>query len=100
MPHRDTNDLAMTIDSDTVPRCIRAIACLALVSFAPPASAYLDPGTGSMILSAIVGLFATAALAIKTYWYKIKRMLTGKGPEAERRVDEAPQPDPPAEDQG
>ena len=25
-----------------------------------------------MILSAIVGLFATMALAIKTYWYKLK----------------------------
>ena len=48
------------------------------MGYAPVASAYLDPGTGSMILSAIVGLFATAALAIKTYWYKIKRLLTGK----------------------
>jgi hypothetical protein len=39
---------------------------------APPAFAYLDPSTGSMIVSAIVGLFATAALAVKTYWYKLK----------------------------
>ena len=37
-----------------------------------PAFAYLDPSTGSMILSAIVGLFATLALTIKTYWYKLK----------------------------
>jgi hypothetical protein len=43
---------------------------LALV--APEAWAYLDPSTGSMILSAIVGMFATAALALKTYWYKLK----------------------------
>ena len=34
--------------------------------------AYLDPSTGSMIVSAIVGIFASLALAIKTYWYKIK----------------------------
>ena len=99
MPHRDTDDLAMTTDSDIVPRCALVLACIVLVSFAPPASAYLDPGTGSMILSAIVGLFATAALAIKTYWYKIKRMITGKGSDAERRVDEPAQPDPAAEDQ-
>ena len=39
---------------------------------APEAWAYLDPSTGSMILSAIVGMFATAALALKTYWYKLK----------------------------
>lgn len=43
-----------------------------LAGFAPPVFAYLDPSTGSMILSAIVGLFATMALAVKTYWYKLK----------------------------
>ena len=34
--------------------------------------AYLDPSTGSMVVSAIVGIFASIALAVKTYWYKIK----------------------------
>jgi hypothetical protein len=33
--------------------------------------AYLDPGTGSMIISAIIGVFATIALGVKTFWYKI-----------------------------
>jgi hypothetical protein len=47
-------------------------AALSLLMFAPSAFAYLDPSTGSMILSAVVGLFATAALAVKTYWYKLK----------------------------
>ena len=56
------------------------VLCTSLLAYAPVASAYLDPGTGSMIMSAIIGLFATAALAIKTYWYKIKRLLTGKRP--------------------
>lgn len=54
---------------------IRNATLLLLVSlagFAPPAFAYLDPSTGSMILSAIVGLFATLGLAVKTYWYKLK----------------------------
>lgn len=36
------------------------------------AFAYLDPTTGSMLISAIVGLFASLVLAIKTYWYRIK----------------------------
>ncbi len=47
-------------------------ATLFLIMLAQPAWAYLDPGTGSMIISAIVGLFATVGLAVKTYWYKIK----------------------------
>lgn len=33
--------------------------------------AYLDPGTGTMIISAIVGVFATIILGVKTFWYKI-----------------------------
>jgi hypothetical protein len=36
------------------------------------AMAYLDPTTGSMLISAIVGLFASLVLAIKTYWYRIR----------------------------
>jgi O-antigen/teichoic acid export membrane protein len=47
---------------------------LCLLLFAPTASAYLDPSTGSMVVSAIVGIFASIALAVKTYWYKIKNL--------------------------
>jgi hypothetical protein len=43
-----------------------------------PALAYLDPTTGSMVISAIVGLFASLVLAIKTYWYRIKAFFQGK----------------------
>lgn len=46
-----------------------------LAGLAPEAQAYLDPSTGSMILSAIVGLFATIGLALKTYWYKLRNLL-------------------------
>ena len=53
-------------------RINQAVAALSLLTVAAPAWAYLDPGTGSMIISAIVGLFATLGLALKTYWYKIK----------------------------
>jgi len=47
---------------------------LTFLMLATPAWAYLDPSTGSMIVSAIVGLFATLALALKTYWYKLKSL--------------------------
>ena len=40
--------------------------------------AYLDPTTGSMIISAIVGLIASVALAVKTYWYRLKSLFKGK----------------------
>jgi hypothetical protein len=31
-----------------------------------------------MILSAIIGVFATLALAIKTWWYKLKGLFRGR----------------------
>jgi hypothetical protein len=47
------------------------------------AQAYLDPTTGSMLISAIVGLFASLVLAIKTYWYRIKSFLKSKPAESD-----------------
>jgi len=60
----------------------------ALAGLAPDAQAYLDPSTGSMILSAIVGLFATIGLALKTYWYRLRRLL-GRRPAADSVQEEA-----------
>lgn len=48
-----------------------------------PALAYLDPTTGSMLISAIVGLFASLVLAIKTYWYRIKAFFKRKPTETD-----------------
>ncbi|MCL4791350.1 MAG: hypothetical protein R3F27_03540 [Gammaproteobacteria bacterium] len=53
------------------------VVLLSLLTVAPQAQAYLDPSTGSMILSAIIGVFATLALAIKTWWYKLKSLFRG-----------------------
>ena len=36
-----------------------------------PALAYIDPGTGSVILQAVVGLIFAGAVTIKMYWAKI-----------------------------
>ena len=47
------------------------IICLTLVS---PAQAYLDPGSGSGLLSIIIGFFVAIGLTIKTYWYKLKSL--------------------------
>lgn len=68
---------------------------LSLATLSSTANAYLDPSTGSMILSAIVGLFATVVLAVKTYWYRLKNFFRGKrGQEPLRAGPEPPQADP------
>jgi hypothetical protein len=65
-------------------------AAVALTGFASPAYAYLDPSTGSMIISAVLGVLATVGLAVKTYWYKLKSVF--RRGEARRNVgSERPQ---------
>ncbi len=39
------------------------------------AVAYLDPGTGSMLLQVILGGIAAVAVAIKLYWHKLRAAL-------------------------
>ncbi len=80
---------------------IMMVALLGLLGFAPHAQAYLDPSTGSMILSAIVGLFATAALAIKTWWYKLKSLFRGgRDNKPSGRADVEKQPPSASGDEG
>ena len=64
---------------------VRLLALIAVVLLLMPVSAlaYLDPTTGSMLISAIVGLFASLVLAIKTYWYRIKAFFKRKPAESE-----------------
>ena len=50
-------------------------ATLFLLLASGNAVAYLDPSTGSMVISAIVGILASSALAVKTFWYRIKRRI-------------------------
>jgi len=39
------------------------------------AHAYLDPGTGSIIVQALIGFLAAVAVALKLYWHKFLRFL-------------------------
>ena len=45
------------------------------LSLATPAHAYLDPGTGSMVLQLLLGGLAGALMVVKLYWEKIKGFL-------------------------
>lgn len=43
--------------------------------------AYLDPGTGSILIQGLIAGIAAAALIVKTYWYRIKSLFAGDRPE-------------------
>ena len=44
---------------------------------------YLDPSLGAMILSAIVGIFATITMSIKGFWYKVTGIFRKKRPDSD-----------------
>ena len=44
--------------------------------FVSDAYAYLDPGTGSVILQALIGVIAGVLITLKIYWYKLKEKLS------------------------
>ena len=61
-----------------------ALVLVACLSIASPAYAYLDPGTGSMLISAVLGVAAAVALAVKMFWYRLVGFFRGKRPAAEK----------------
>ena len=58
------------------------VIALTTISGADPARAYLDPGTGSMILQGLIAGIAVAWFTIKTYWYKLAALFGKKAPES------------------
>jgi hypothetical protein len=61
-----------------------AIVLVVCLSIASPAYAYLDPGTGSMLISAVLGVAAAVALAVKMFWYRLIGFFRGKRPAADK----------------
>jgi len=66
-------------------RCVLPVVALAVISlFAPhrPAYAYIDPGTGGMLLQLLLGGVVGALVVIKLYWFRlrqtVKRLFGGK----------------------
>ncbi len=57
---------------------ISAAAAMILLAGAAPAQAYLDPGTGSIILQATIGAIAGTLVAVRVFWHRIRSFLKRK----------------------
>ena len=63
-------------------------ALIALIGlWAQTAFAYIDPGSGSAIISAIIGLFVAGGLFVKSYWYKLKSIFSSAKKNESKDVD-------------
>ncbi len=58
-------------------RSVEPIVWVAVVSLVLPAraDAYLDPGTGSLVIQAIIGVLLALRLTSKIWWRRSKRLL-------------------------
>ena len=50
---------------------IVTLSALLTATFTQPAFAYLDPGTGSIVLQAIIGGIVSGFVLIKMKWYQL-----------------------------
>ena len=50
-----------------------------------PVDAYLDPGSGSMLLQLLLGGFAAVGVVAKLYWHRVISVFRRKGLEGDNR---------------
>ena len=56
---------------------------IGLISYTSPAYAYLDPGTGSMLLTGLVAGLAAIMSFLSIYWQKVKSFFIKKEPDTD-----------------
>ena len=78
---------------------MKAVSLFCLLVFSLPAFAYVEPGTGSMLLQGLLAGAAGLVVVLKIYWYRIKGFFSG-GTQTEIPAEsEAPKkPEPDSED--
>ena len=54
-----------------------------LISYTSPVYAYLDPGTGSILLQGLIGGIASAIAFLSIYWQKVKAFFGKEEEEAD-----------------
>lgn len=72
-------------------KLVRYLYVLALASFflfPDPAYAYIDPGTGSLILQSIIGAVVGGLVVFKLYWRRAKEFFTGSKQKTESRQED------------
>jgi len=55
---------------------LASITLLFLGFIISDAYAYIDPGSGSIIIQALIGVLVGVAITLKVYWYKFKEKIT------------------------
>ncbi len=73
---------------ESTKKLIVGLVFFSAMGIAPPAHAYLDPGTGSMLLQLLLGGVAGVLVVGKLYWQQVKALF-GRGPAPSPNQDTA-----------
>ena len=58
-----------------------------LISYTSPAYAYLDPGTGSMLLTGLIAGLAAIISFLSIYWQKVKAFFVKQEPDTDKDIE-------------
>lgn len=62
------------------------------ITASSPAYAYIDPGTGSLIIQSIIGAIAAIGVTLKLYWHKLRVLIFGRTKVTEEREVQREEP--------
>jgi hypothetical protein len=68
----------------------RLIAVTLLLLVSSPAYAYLDPGTGSMLVQGLLAALAVASAAVAAFWTRLRLFFSGRRRPAEPERRDGP----------
>ena len=60
---------------------------IGLISYTSPAYAYLDPGTGSMLLTGLIAGLAAIISFLSIYWQKVKAFFVKQEPDTDIDIE-------------
>jgi hypothetical protein len=60
------------------------VAGLFTFAFSRPAYAYIDPGSASVVITAILGAFAAVSYSARMYLARIKKLFTKRGQDSRK----------------
>jgi hypothetical protein len=64
---------------------MRLLFLLAALAMTPSAHAYLDPGTGSILIQGLIAAVVGGLFYIRTAWSRIKAFFSGRRPGTEKK---------------
>ncbi|MCS3903564.1 hypothetical protein J2T55_001590 [Methylohalomonas lacus] len=70
-------------------RFVIAVVGLNAFVFSAPVFAYLDPGSGSVLLQGILAALAAIGVTVKLYWHRLLRLLGLKRKSAQKGTEQA-----------